>query len=340
MPRVGLCGAGMISAAHAAAAHVLGWPIVWVASRTEATAARRAAALGTRVVRYEEMPAGADLVVVSTPPADHATRTARLLADGVAVVVEKPLCTTLAQADELVAVAATHDERVLYAENLAYAPVIQAMVGRARALGTLRHLEVRVVNPRPSWGDFLTEAWGGGALFDLGVHPLAVAVLLAAPARPVAVGASLGGADDHRTDDHAEVQLHFDSGLVGHVVSSWRGGPDPVWDAQVASATGVLRAELFPSPTLEHNGAPVPLPGPGPGPRPITDYGYSDQLTSFWADVDASRRPLMDAAFGRLMLEIVCAAYASARRHGEPEAVPFGGDRHATPLELWRSPQR
>lgn len=335
-PAVGLCGAGMISAAHAGAARALGWPITWVASRTAQSAARRAGRLGAGVVSYDDMPGGADLVIVSTPPADHAARVRSLLDAGVAVVVEKPLCTTLVQADELVDAAERHDHRVLYAENLAYAPAIAAMIAAVPALGPLQHLEVRVINPRPSWGAFLTEQWGGGALFDLGVHPLAVAMMLAAPATVTGVEAHLGGADDHGTDEHAEVRLHFDTGLVANVVASWRGGPEPMWDAQVASATDVLRADLFPAPSLEHNGAPLAITTAASAAGPIVDYGYLGQLVAFWVDVQDHRRPLMDAVFGRAVLDIVCAAYTSANRAGEPEPLPFRGRRDRTPLELWR----
>jgi predicted dehydrogenase len=256
-----------------------------------------------------------------------------LLAAGVAVVVEKPLCTTLVDADELVAIAARHDNRLLYAENLAYAPTVIAMCAAVASLGPVRHLEVRVVNPRPTWGDFLTDEWGGGALFDLGVHPLAVAVLLAAPAAVTGVEASLDGGADHGTDEHAEVRLHFDSGLVADVVASWRGGPQPVWDAQVASATGVLRAELFPTPSLERNGSPIAA---STASQPIVDYGYAGQLAAFWADVEQRRAPVMDAAFGRFLLDVVCAAYTSAHHNGALQPVPFTGRRDRTPLQLWR----
>ena len=38
------------------------------------------------------------------------------------------------------------------------------------------------------WGEERTEpSWGGGALFDLGVHAIALALLMAAPARVTAV---------------------------------------------------------------------------------------------------------------------------------------------------------
>jgi predicted dehydrogenase len=280
------------------------------------------------------MPAAADLVIVSTPPADHPARVRSLLASGVAVVVEKPLCTTLAAADELVASAEQHDNRLLYAENLAYAPAVAAMVAAVDDIGSPHYLEVRVVNPRPTWGDFLTDEWGGGALFDLGVHPLAVAMLLAGPSTVTGVEANLAGGPDHHTDEHAEVRLHFDGGLVADVVASWRGGPQPLWDAEVASATGVLRAELFPRPSLERDGAPMSLSSGGS--RPVVDYGYVGQLDAFWADLEHGRRPRMNAAFGRSVLDVVCAAYTSAQRGGALEPVPFRGRRDRTPLELWR----
>ena len=112
---------------------------------------------------------------------------------GAAVVVEKPLCTTLEQADEIVALAEANRDRLLYAENLAYAPVVGEFVRRVRALGTLTHLEVRALNPLPNRGGFTGDDWGGGALFDLGVHPLAVAVLAAAPALPRLVATPRNG---------------------------------------------------------------------------------------------------------------------------------------------------
>jgi predicted dehydrogenase len=189
---------------------------------------------------------------------------------------------------------------------------------------------------RPDWGDFLTASWGGGALFDLGVHPLAVALLLAAPATVVEVRAVLDGAGDIDVDEHAEVELRFDSGLVGRIVASWRSAPG-VWDLQAASDDGVVRAELVPAVGLERNGEPVSLPPAPEGVIPELDaFGYVRQLAAAAAVAEGATTP-MDAEFGRRVLDIVCAAYASAGRSGAPERVPFAGPRDRTPLELWRS---
>lgn len=336
-PHVALCGAGMIAGAHAMAARALHLDVVAVASRDPERARGRAAELGARAVRYEELPAGADIVVVATPPHRHAADALQALERGAAVIVEKPLCRTLSEADALVAAAGGH--RLLYAENLVYAPVVRALLGQAREVVDPEHLEVRSLQGLPDWGDFTSDAWGGGALFDLGVHPLAVAVMLGRATGAgdvVGVHARLEGGEGHGTDEHAEVSLHFASGLVGKVVSSWKAGPAPMWDAQVSSSRRVVRAELLPVPELSVNGEPVTLPPLRVEVAPIEQFGYLDQLDDFVRDLADGRRPTSDAEFGREILDIVCAAYASAGEAGAEVGVPFTGPRHRTPLELWR----
>jgi hypothetical protein len=53
-------------------------------------------------------------------------------------------------------------------------------------------------------------------------------------------------------------------------------------------------------------------------------------------DVGRGAEPAMSAAFGREVLQIVCAAYTSARHDGEAVPLPFAGSRQLTPLQLWR----
>mgnify|MGYP006325580207 FL=1 len=168
---------------------------------------------------------------------------------------------------------------------------------------------------------------------------LAIALLVANAAgqgRPVAVAAQLRGGLGHGSDEHAEVSLRYASGLVGHVTASWQAGPESVWDAQVAGVSGVVRAELLPVQLLEFNGDEVALPAAG-GPIPALDQlGYNEQLRALAADTAAGREPVMSAAFGREVLQVVLAAYQSAGRRGEEVALPFTGPRDLTPLELWR----
>ena len=337
--RVALQGAGMIAMAHAAATRFLGHELVAVASRTPDRAEKLVSVFGGKVVTYDDLPGGADIVVVSTPPQCHADDAIRLLDAGVAVLLEKPLCRTLDEADDLVAAAARNGGRLLYAENLTYAPIVQRMVSLANRVGTPTHLEVRTLQGLPDWGAFTTDEWGGGALFDLGVHPLAIAMLLANVAgegRVVAVSAELRGGEGHGSDEHADVTLHFRSGFTAHVVSSWQFGPDQVWDAQLAGDQGVVRAELAPTVRLEFNGDEVALPVPTTAVPILEQYGYVAQLRALVDDVRARREPLMSATFGREVLQVVLAGYQSAGLGGSPVSLPFEGRRDRTPLQLWR----
>ncbi len=333
-PSLAFAGAGWIAAVHGLAAKQLELPITRVASRHREKAKEMAARMGAIACSYEDLPAGADVVVVCSAPQCHAGHALHAIEAGAAVVIEKPLCTTLADADALVE-AELAGARIGYAENLAYAPIVQQLLAAIADMGELQHLEVRTLQSRPTWGEFLTEAWGGGALFDLGVHPIAIA-MLATGSKVVSVSATLDGADDHPTDEHAEVTLTFDGGFAATVVSSWRGGEVPEWSVQAASKTGVMRAELLPTLLLEHNGDEIPItPVTGSIPQ-LEQYGYVAQLEAFLVAFGGHSRPLMDAAFGRDVLDVVCAAYASAREGGTAVPLPFTGPRDRTPLQLWR----
>lgn len=346
-PSVALYGAGLISRAHGAAARFNKMPVVAVASRTLERATERAAEFGARPVGYDDIVArrvAADIAVVSTPPQCHARDTIALLDAGFAVLLETPLCCTLAQADAIVQASARHQGRLLYAENLAYSPVVQRLLALVPRLGKLTHVEVRALQGPPDRGRVAdlrehTAEWGGGALFDLGVHPLAVALLIANAAglgAPTSVRAHLSGADGHGGDEHADVFVGYANGLQARVEASWRHGTAAVWDAQMASDSGVLRAELLPVPQLEHNGDGIALPASTTSAAQIEQYGYLEQLRALATDLDNGTTPIIGASFGRLVLEVVCAAYRSAGRDGAPEALPFSGARDRTPLQLWR----
>ncbi len=183
---------------------------------------------------------------------------------------------------------------------------------------------------RPDWGDFLTEGWGGGVLFDLGAHPIAIVLLLADAGpggtdRVVEVRARLEGAPDVPVDVYADVSLTFASGLVARVETSWRetaaGARLP---GRQRRRRGARRAHPPPGPRAQR-ARPWPCPTPGPGsadPR-LDQFGYVTQLEDFLDDFAHDRRPEIGAEFGRLVLDITCAGYASAADDSRPVAVPF-----------------
>lgn len=328
-------GAGWITAVHALAVDALGDRVVGVASRRMESARRRTEQTGGAVLAYEQLPAGADLVIVATPPARHAVDALRAMAAGAGVVVEKPLCTRLDDADRLVRVVEAGGA-LTYAENLLFAPPVERALAETRSLGRLTHLSARAMQPRPTWGTFTARAWGGGVLFDLGVHPLALLLRAALPARAVGVRATFERSDDVEVEDRASVQLRFDTGLEGHLEVSWR-ETDAVWDFQAASDQGVVFLELLPEPTLERSGEPVDLGTPPPDDEApqLHALGYVEQLRDarrMWQDGRGST--VSDVYVGRDCLEVVCAA-STAARTGTEEPLPFTGPRDRPPIELW-----
>lgn len=338
VPTVALCGAGMISMIHAIAAQASGLPMIAVASRSAARATERAEQIGCRTATFAELPAGADIVIVATPPSRHAEHAIAALKAGASVLVEKPLATTLAEADAIVDAARRSESHLVYAENQAFAPVVQRAMSLIAALGRLEYLDIRALSPRPTWGDFLTRGWGGGCLFDLGAHPIALALLAAGDDTPTQVSAQLQSSPDLEVDDHAVVEMEFRSGLRATIEVSWREA-GTTWDLQASSATGVVRAELLPTVGLEHNGEPVGVTtAPEKVDEFVHDLGYIEQLQEvrrIIAGGSAQTMQPMNAEFGRRVLEIICAAYTSASRSGAAEPLPFTGPRTLSPAQFW-----
>jgi predicted dehydrogenase len=332
-------GAGTITVAHGLAVEALAdVDVTLVTSRTPTTASERAAQLHATAGTYADLPGSAGVVVVATPPATHAAFALDAVGLGRAVIVEKPLCATLEEADRLVA-AEESGARIGYAENLAFAPIVEQTLRAIARLGPLRHLSARALQPRPTWGGFLHADWGGGVLFDLGVHPLALVLLAAGDDPPVWARGVLSSAPDIEVDDLADVRVGFASGLEVQITTSWR-HETAEWDLQAAGATGAVRLELLPTMQLEVDGEPAPWPPPPPGATvpQVHEFGYVEQLRSFLSSFAAGIRVTIGAAFGRKVLDVVSAAYASAAADGAMVAVPFDGPRHRTPLQLWLEP--
>ena len=325
--QVSLAGAGYIAVVHALAAQATGMQVRAVASRGGTSARHLAGGIDARRVQPEQLPDGADVLIVATPPEFHEELTLQGLSAGAKVLVEKPLTTTLASADRMVAAADGASARC--AENLLHAPLWQEFRRIRPTLGTLGHLSLRTLQPPPDWGHFTGALPSGGVLFDLGPHPIALA-LDAAGEIPSGVSAELSSTRDDGADDDATVRIDFPSGLVAELRLSWTTA-DPEWSVQAASPDGVLLAELLPEVTLEHDGEPVVvgLRQQVPDPR-LEQMGYVDQLLDL---VDG--RPGQDLSAARGVLELICGAYASAGNDGQRVPLPFGGDRQLTPREHW-----
>ena len=332
MTRVAVAGAGWAGEVHVAALErVAGAKLVQIVSRTTESAERTAATVGVPAGTYAELSSKAEVVVVATPPTHHLEMALAALDGGRSLLVEKPLCATLAEADELVAAVEQRDVVAGYAENLLFAPAIIAAIAH-RGTGPLRHLSVRMGQPAPDWGHFLEPLTAGGVLFDLGSHGVALALALAG-SDAVSVSAELRSDREDGADDDATLRIRFADGLVGIVEASWR-AERPVWDLQAAAEDRVTRVELLPQVAVELDGEDA-TPEPT---NPLADFGYVDQIDGVLGVRERRGGRVCPLGFGRLVLDVLCAAYASAGAGGSEIELPFAGPRDRTPLQLWRDP--
>jgi predicted dehydrogenase len=150
-----------------------------------------------------------DAVSVVTPTIHHHAVASAFLRAGVPALVEKPICRTLAEAEELIALAAKagvplqvgHIERFNPAfEELAKRPI------RPKFVEAERH------------GPFTGRSIDIGAVLDLMIHDLDL--LLALVGSPVARVAAVGAAVFGGHEDMVNARLEFENGCVAHVTAS------------------------------------------------------------------------------------------------------------------------
>ena len=143
------------------------------------------------------MAADVDVVYVATPHTAHLAAATAAIGAGTAVLVEKPLTATPAGARQLVATARAHEVFCMEAMWTHFLPVTEALlevvaggeVGRVRAL----HAAVGSPVPPVPGGRLHDPRLGGGALLDVGVYPVWLALLLLGPVTSVTASGEVSG---------------------------------------------------------------------------------------------------------------------------------------------------
>lgn len=169
---------------------VEGLELAAVLTRSPQRAARAAEAHpGVRVVAdVEDLLEGIDVLVVATPNRTHAQIALAGLHRGLAVVVDKPLAPTAAEARRLLAAGG----RLTVFQNRRWDGdflTLRRLVAEG-ALGTVTRMESRFERFQPelkadAWRESADPQEGGGQLLDLGTHLVDQAIVLFGP--PVAV---------------------------------------------------------------------------------------------------------------------------------------------------------
>ncbi|MFI9123534.1 Gfo/Idh/MocA family protein [Streptomyces bikiniensis] len=199
-------------------------------------AAALAAAHGTRrYASYEELLADdrVSIVVNLTGHAAHHAMTARALRAGRHVHSEKPLALTGEEAEELLALAAVHGVRLSCAPANFLGDAARTL---AREVRDGRAGTIRMIYAEANWGRI--ESWHPspegfyrvGALWDVGVYPLTLAVVLFGPVRSLVAEATKLRPERIRADgtpftvdrpDWATVLLELDSGARMRLTASF-----------------------------------------------------------------------------------------------------------------------
>lgn len=162
-----------------------------VASRREETAKAFADSLGVPNSHgsYEALLAepAVDIVYIATPNACHKENILASLAAGKHVLCEKPL--TLSAADTRLCIEAAEQAGLFLMEAMwtAFFPAMRKAVDLVQdgAIGTPRHFAAQFISHRDqtTFPNLFDPALGGGATPDLGIYPIAAALMLCGPAR-------------------------------------------------------------------------------------------------------------------------------------------------------------
>jgi predicted dehydrogenase len=241
---VGIVGYGMMGKAHSYGYRVAPLlrrlpvtPVVTVMSGRDAGAVAAAAAaygIPDTVADWRELISrdDVDLVDICTPPGTHAQIAQAAAAAGKAVLCEKPLALSYAEAAAALAAvtrAGVHNAVGFNYRRLPAVALMRRMIAEG-AVGEIRlwratWLSDEFTDPATPWDWRFDRAMGGTTIADLGSHLIDMALCMAGPVDSVCAqavtfigsraSADGGGTVPVTVDDAASALLRFESGARG-----------------------------------------------------------------------------------------------------------------------------
>jgi predicted dehydrogenase len=334
--RVTVLGAGAgIARAHLHALNAVGGQVAAVQDINPERASLAGETTGAPSFTWveEALSVPADLAVVLAPHPFHAPLVIAALEAGRHVLVEKPLCDSVAEADRMIATAARMNRLLGVAMQHRTRAEVQAASEfiRRGGLGQLHRLDLIGNWPRKR-GYFLVAPWrgtwrgeGGGIVINQGQHDLDLLTFLAGP--PARVAAWARTRVHHiETEDTAVAMLEWPSGALGSVHLSTC-EVDESQRLELTGSAGRLRLThgLLEVVENEHDfrdyvetgGNPYAAPPTRPAQRTETspEFDHVDIYRNFLGAI-AGKEPLIAPAASALhTLELANAIlYASATR--------------------------
>ncbi len=171
-----------------------------------------------------------DFVDVASPPGLHHEAARAALSAGAHVLVEKPLALSLAEFDQLAALAAEKHRVLMCVHNWKYAPAyaVARRAIEAGRLGAIRFISIDRLRTEPAGAGGSGGKWrassasGGGILIDHGWHVFYLMNWLLGGEVPISVSARLESPPGMDVDDVADVRIRFPNGAIGRAHLSWR----------------------------------------------------------------------------------------------------------------------
>jgi predicted dehydrogenase len=209
--RTAVIGVGYLGRFHAQKyAQIAGSKLVAVVDANAEACAKVAAELGTKAVSdYRELFGAVDAVSLAVPTPLHHAIGCELLKNGIDVLIEKPIATSVAEARELVDLARTH-QRILQVGHLErFNP---AVLAAAERLQTPRFVESHRLAP------FKQRGTDVSVVLDLMIHDIdLIQELVGTPIEHIdAVGATVFSGEI----DIVNARLRFQGGCVVNTTAS------------------------------------------------------------------------------------------------------------------------
>lgn len=229
-----------------------------------------------------------DIIDVCLPTPLHLQYALQALEKGRHVLVEKPVCRTVEQAEQLAEAAEQSDSIIMPAMCIRFWPGWNTLIESIQdgRYGKLRSLSIQRLASHPG-GPFYSDAEAcGGALLDLHIHD--TDFIFAALGMPTAV-TTVGYSKITDGPDHVSTQYHYEDNLLVVAEGGWsmaEGFPFTMkYDANFDRAT--VRFDL----AAEKNFKVIHTDGSEETPELDSEMGYSHEIDYFLNCVKSGKQP-------------------------------------------------
>ena len=225
MLRVLVVGLGNMGRSHALAHHHAGAQIVGLVNRSDVELPEALSAYPRFRTLGEGLQTCPDLVVIATYPDSHAALAIQAMEHGAHVFVEKPLATTVADAERVVATARTTGRKLVVGYILRHHPSWKRLIAEARALGGpyVFRMNLNQQSHGAEWDVHKALMRSTSPIVDCGVHYVDVMCQIT-DAKPMRVhGMGLRLSDEIAPDmyNYGQFQVMFEDGSVGWYEAGW-----------------------------------------------------------------------------------------------------------------------